>query len=197
MEVIERRPWRVPGVGTISLDPVAFATWLVPALLVVYLALSNGGYGIVERSEVGVAVWWIVLVGTLVGVLPVAGGTRTGRAMLLLLAAFAAWTALAMIWTESQERTSIEIARAATYLGVFAVALAVQGRGRWRHLLNGLTVGAAVVCAIAVLSRLEPAWFPKNVAGQYIPGIAIQERLAYPLNYSSGLGAFAAITIPL
>ena len=60
-------------------------------------------------------------------------------------------------------------------------------------MLNGVTVGVAVVCGIAVLSRLEPTWFPSNPAGQFIPGIAIQERLSYPLNYSSGLGAFAAI----
>src|SRR5262245_10497138 len=152
MEAIERRPLRVPGVGVVRLNPVDFATWLVPAVLVVYLALSDGGYGIVERSEVGIAVWWIVLVGTLVVVLPAAGGTRAGRAMLIVLGAFAAWTALAMIWTESQERTSIEIARVATYLGVFELALAVQGEGRWRHLLNGVTTGVAVVCGLAVLS---------------------------------------------
>src|SRR5436305_1864234 len=156
MEAIERRPLHVPGVGAVRANPANFAAWLVPAILIVYLALSDGGYGIVERSEVGIAVWWIVLVGTLVGVLPVAGGTRGGRVMLVLLGAFAAWTALAMTWTESQERTSIEVARVATYLGVFALALAVQGRGRWRHLLNGVTVGVAVVCGIAVLSRLEP-----------------------------------------
>lgn len=197
MEAIGRRPLRVSALREMPIDPAGFAAWLLPAVLVVYLALSNGGYGIIERSEVGIAVWWVVLIGTLIGVLPVAGGTRTGRAMLAILGAFAAWTALSMIWTESAERTSIELARVSAYLGVFALALAVQGEGRWRHLLNGVTTGAAVVCGIAVLSRLEPTWFPKNTAGQFLPGIQIQSRLAYPLNYSSGLGAFAAICLPL
>ena len=104
--------------------------WLASAALVIYLALRNGGYDITDRSQVAIALWWIVLVGTAVGVLPVAGGTRGGRIMLALLSAFAAWTALSLLWTESSERTVIEIGRAAAYLGFFAAALAVQGQGR-------------------------------------------------------------------
>ena len=41
-------PW-----WTLAFGPAAFAAWLVPAALVVYLALANGGYGLVERSEIG------------------------------------------------------------------------------------------------------------------------------------------------
>ena len=197
MEATARRTLTLPRVGTLRLDPAAFAAWLVPALLIVYLGLNNGGYDIGERSEVGIAVWWIVLVGTAVGVLPVAGGSRTGRAMLALLAAFAAWTALSLGWTESAERTSIEVARTATYLGVFALALAVQGQGRWRHLLHGVTLGLVAVCGIALLSRFEPTWFPEQETGRFIKGIEIERRLAYPLNYSTGLASLAALTLPL
>src|SRR5205823_6898802 len=110
---------------------------------------------------------------------------------------FAAWTALSLIWTESAEQTTIELARVGTYLGVFALALAVQGQGRWRYLLYGVTTAIVVVCAIAVLSRLEPTWFPHKGAGQFVPGIQLARRLAYPINYSSGLGAFGAIGLPL
>jgi len=148
MEAIERQALRVPGLGELRLDPGAFAAWALPLVLIVYLALNNGGFDQIQRSEVGVAVWWIVLVGTVVGVLPVAGGTRAGRAMFALLTAFAAWTALSLIWTESAERTTIELARVGAYLGVFALALAVQGKGRWRYLLYGVTTGITVVCAI-------------------------------------------------
>jgi O-antigen ligase len=194
---VEPPTLRIPGVGVLRLDPAGFAAWLVPAVAIVYLALNNGGYGVVERSEIGIAVWWLLLVGTLAGALPLAGGTKAGRALLIVLAAFAAWTALSMSWTESEERTAIELARTLTYLGVFAVALAVQREGRWRHLLNGVTTGVAGVCAIAVLSRLEPTWFPEVVTGRFVVGIQIESRLAYPLNYASGLGAFAGIAAPL
>jgi hypothetical protein len=194
MEAVEREPLRV---AELRIDPPGVAAWLVSAGLVLYLALSNGGYDIVERSEVGIAVWWMVLVGSAVGALPVAGGTRTGRLMFGLLAAFAAWNVLALGWTESAERTSTEVGRVATYLGVFALALAAQAQGRWRYVLGGITAGMIAVCALAVLSRLEPTWFPERMTEQFLPGIEIDRRLAYPLNYSSGLGAFAAIAAPL
>ncbi len=80
---------------------------------------------------------------------------------------------------------------------MFALALAVQGEGRWRHLFDGVATGVAVVCGLAVLSRLEPSMFPERITDTYLPGIEIDRRLAYPLNYSSGLAAFAAIGLPL
>src|SRR5262249_10743983 len=64
-------------------------------------------------------------------------------------------------------------------------------------LLYGVTTGIAVVAALAVLSRLHPQWFPNNELGRVLPGIQIQRRLAYPLNYSSALGSFAAMALPL
>jgi hypothetical protein len=197
MEATQRAVLRIPRVGELRDDPAAFATWLLPLLLIVYLAMSNGGYAEIPRDQVGVAVWWLVLIGTVIGLLPAAGGTRTGRLMLGGLALFAGWTALSLTWTDSVGLSSVELARVSTYLGVFALALAAQGEGRWRHLLNGVTTGVAIVCGIAVLSRLEPSWFPHTSAGEVLPGIEIERRLAYPLNYSSGLGAFAAIALPL
>ncbi len=117
--------------------------------------------------------------------------------MLVVLAVFAGWTALSLGWTESAERTATELARVAVYLGVFALALAIQGEGRWRHMLHGITVGIAIVAGLAVLSRLEPTWFPERVTGEYLPGIEIERRLAYPLNYSTGLAALSAMGLPL
>ncbi len=190
-------PTRAAQTARASFDPAAVGAWLVPFALVLYLGLNNGGYDIVERSQAGIAVWWIVLVGTAVGVLPAAGGTTAGRVMFAVLGAFALWTALGLSWTESAERTSIELGRVAAYLGVFALALAVQGSGRWRHLLGGATAGVACIVAIAALSRLEPSWFPERQTGRFLPGVDLKSRLAYPLNYSSGLAALTAASLPL
>src|SRR5919108_6873 len=108
MEATAPIPMRLPRtLGRV--DPAAPGAWLLPVLLILYLAFNNGGYDVTERSEAGIIVWWIVLVGTAVGALPAAGGTRAGRAMLLLLAVFAGWNALSLGWTESAERTSIEL----------------------------------------------------------------------------------------
>ena len=171
------------------------AVWAAAFLLVLYLALKNGGFDVVQRSEVGIAVWWIVLVGTLVGAFAPGGESRLGRLMLVVLALFAAWTALSLSWTESDGRTAIELGKVTAYLGFFALALAVQGAGRWRPLLMGVTAGIGTVTALAVLSRLEPSWFPQQAAGRYYHDI--QARLLYPLNYSTGLGAFMAMGVPL
>jgi hypothetical protein len=180
-----------------SVDPAAVATRVVAATLVGYLALNNGGYDVIERSQAGILVWWIVVVATAIGALPVAGGAPAGRAMLAVLAAFAAWTALSLGWTESQERTWIELGRVAAYLGFFALALGLTGTGRWRQVLDGAAIGLGAVVAIAVLSRLEPTWFPERVSSRFLATIEIERRLAYPLNYSSGLAALAALSLPL
>ena len=100
-----------------------------------YLGLKGGGYDLVVRSEVGIAVWWIVLLGALVGVLP--GGLDPARRLGRRSAcspAFAVWTALGIGWSESAERSVAELGRVATYLGVFALALAIAGpRGPAAH----------------------------------------------------------------
>ncbi len=178
-------------------DPGSVGAWLVPFALLLYLGLNNGGFDVVERSQAGIIAWWIVLVGTAVGILPAGGGMVAGRAMLAVLAAFALWTALALGWTESAERTFVEVGRVAAYLGFFALALAIQGDGRWRALLGGATAGVGVLVAVAALSRMEPSLFPTQVQGKLLRGVHLEGRLAYPINYSSGLAALTAASLPL
>ena len=182
-----------------ALDWGAIATWLLAALLVVYLGLENGGYDPIPRGQVGIAVWWIVLLGVAVEALPVPGRTRAGLAALGLLSGFAVWTGLAFIWTESDERTATELARVVTYLGVFVlgICLVTRRRAGARHVLHGVTFGLALLAALGVLSRLHMEWFPPNEMGTFLPGIEIERRLAYPLNYSSAMGALAGMTVPL
>jgi hypothetical protein len=53
--------------------------WVLSITLVVYMGLNGGGYDSVVRSDVGVIVWWVVLAGALLGVLPVGRMTRRWR----------------------------------------------------------------------------------------------------------------------
>jgi len=175
------------------------ATWLLAAILVVYLGLKHGGYDPIPRDQVGIAVWWGLLLGVGVEALPVPGRTRAGLVALGLLAGFAAWTALSLGWSESNERTATELARVVTYLGVLAlgISMATRRRGAARHVLGGVTFGLALLAALGVLSRLHMAWFPANELGKVLPGIEIERRLGYPLGYSSAMGALAGMTLPL
>jgi hypothetical protein len=173
------------------------AIWLGAAVLIVYMSLRAGGYDAIPRDEVGLLVWWAVALGVGVAALSLERIGIPARAVLIVFAGLIAWTALALGWTQSDERTMTELVRAITYLGVFVFALAVQRGRHWRALLYGVTTGIAVVAGLAVLSRLHPQWFPSNELGRVLQGIEIERRLAYPLNYSSALGAFAAMALPL
>jgi len=177
------------------LDPPAIATWTLAFALVAYLALSNGGYDTVVRSQVGFAVWWIVLLGALAGVLPIRFGPA-GWVAIGLLTAFAAWTGLAIGWSESAERSAVELGRVATYVGVLVLVIAAQGRAAARHTINGLGSAVGLVTLLAVLSRLHPQWFPANDHLAFLGEVSAR-RLTYPLNYWNGLAAFAAIGVPL
>ena len=177
-----------------ELGPV-LAGSVLPFALVVYLALKGGGYDPLVYSQVGIAAWWLVLLGALVGVLPLARIRPAGWLGLGLLTAFAAWTALGIGWSESAGRSVAELGRVAGYLGVFALALAVQGRDGVQRMLKAVAAAIALVGALALLSRLHPAWFPTDETARAL-GVA-RERLNYPLNYWNGLAALMAIGIPL
>ncbi|HEX4466105.1 MAG TPA: O-antigen ligase family protein [Solirubrobacteraceae bacterium] len=173
----------------------AVAAWTLAFAVVAYLALSDGGYDTIVRSQVGVAVWWIVLLGALAGILPGRIG-KAGWVAIGLLAAFALWTGLATGWSESAERSTIELGRVATYLGVLVLAIALQGRAGARHTINGLASAIGLVTALAVLSRLHPQWFPVDQHLAFL-GQTSARKLSYPLNYWNALAAFAAIGVPL
>jgi O-antigen ligase len=183
--------------GRLTLDPGAVIAWLIPVALIVYLGLKNGGYDPIPRGDAGVLVWWIVLVGLAVGALPAIRLRSVLGTLVILLVAFGAWTALSLAWSQSDERTMAEVARVATYLGFLVLAGGLQQRGYGRELLLGATAGIAVITVLAALSRMEPPWFPTQTTAQFITGIDIERRLAYPLNYSTGLAAITAMGIPL
>jgi len=184
---------------TSRLDEIAWgdvATWLICFGLVAYLGLKGGGYDPLVHDQVGVAVWWVLLAGVIVGALPRGRLGATAWAALVLLVLFVAWTALSLGWTESAERTSADLARVAGYLGIFIFALFVQARESARAIVSAVAAGIAVVGIVALLSRLHPEWFPNagQTAAFLSPG---QERLSYPLNYWNALAALIAIGLPL
>jgi hypothetical protein len=171
------------------------AIWALPCVLVVYLSLKGAGYDSIIRGEVGVAVWWIVLLGAAVGILP--AGTPRGAAWagLGLLAAFMVWTGIGIAWSPDAGRSVTEFARVAIYLGIFALVLNACGPGDMRRLVNGLGAGMAVIGVLALLSRLHPSWFPTDDTAQVLA--TSKNRLSYPLGYWNGLAALMAMAVPL
>lgn len=177
------------------IDWGALPAWLLGFGLVVYLGLKGGGYDPLVHDQVGLAVWWVVLAGVLVGALPRQRLGTLAWCALALLAAFAVWTALSLGWTESAERTSADLARVAGYLGVLFLALLARGPESARRMLAALGSAVALVAIVGLLSRLHPAWFPEAVQTARI--LDARDRLAFPINYWNGLAALIAIGLPL
>ena len=197
-QIAAQRPTDVTTRASVSLL-ARVGPWLaqagLPFLLVTYLGLRGGGYDAIVRSEVGLVAWWLVLLGAAIGALPFARLTRAAWIALGVMAAFVAWTGLGIAWSESAERSVAELGRVSALLGVFVLALSVQGRDGLRRTVAGVGAAVVVVAGVAVLSRLHPAWFPDLDAPRFFP--ESQSRLHYPLNYWNGLAAFIAIGIPL
>ena len=171
------------------------AAWTLGFAPVLYLALRGGGYDLVIRSEIGLATWWIVLLGVLVGVFPVRRVSRTGWIAVGLLGGFAVWTGIAATWSENAEQTMAEFGRVVAYLGFFVLGLCVVRRNTVRSLVTGVGTAIGVISALALLSRLHPSLFPSDQVAAFFPGS--QTRLSYPLNYANGTGEFLALGIPL
>jgi Flp pilus assembly protein TadD len=175
-----------------ALAPIV-AGYALPFLLVLYLALEGGGYDAIVRGEIGIAAWWLVLLGSAVGALPVARVTPAGWAALGLLLAFGAWTAIGIGGSESSERTVAEVGRIAMLLGVVALAILAQGREGLRRTVHAVAAAIAVAGVVALLSRLNPEWFSNVDTSEHLA----PDRLAFPLNYWNGLAALMALGIPL
>src|SRR5205085_2250047 len=133
MELAAASPARSSSLAAgLRLDRRTIGAWVLGFGPALYLALRGGGYDLVIRSEVGLAAWWIVLLGVLVGALPL---TRIGRLSWTcagLLTAFLLWSLIASSWSSSSERTITEVARLATYLGLFVLAVAFLRRDTLR-----------------------------------------------------------------
>lgn len=172
------------------------AAWLLGFGLIVYLGLKGGGYDPLVHDQVGIAVWWALLAAVAIGALPRQRLGALAWCSLALLAAFLAWTALSLAWTESAERTFADVARVAGYVGVFALALFVRAPGGARRMAGAVGAGIGAVAIVALLSRLHPGWFPTaSQTARFLP--SGRERLSYPLNYWNALAALVAIGLPL
>src|SRR5947209_11623381 len=123
-------------------------------------ALPGGTYDIVVRQEYGIVVWWVLAIGYALGLFPRAHPSRPALVLIAALAAYTAWTAASLAWSDSGERTTAEIMRVIDYLGIVLLVVSVLDRATWRAATMGLGFGALVVCGLAVASRLAPGAFP-------------------------------------
>ena len=187
---------RLPAVEvSVRLDARAIAAWAVGFAPVFYLALRGGGYDLIVRSEVGLVLWWILLLAVVSRALPLNGIGRLGWVCAGLLGAFALWSGIATAWSLSPERSVAEVSRLVSYLGFLVLGLCAVREGNLRQLIAGIAAALGIVSVLAVLSRLYPSAFPLDQVARFFPGS--RARLDYPLGYANGTGNLLALGLPL
>ena len=162
---------------------VAVALLLGPGLL----ACFNGGYFDRPRLWAAIAAWALLAVVAIAlpRPLPVTG---PGRLALGGLAALTALTAASLAWTPDAAPAGDDLQRLLLYLPYFAAAIAVlDTRLTEPLLLLSITAG----CAYGLSERFLPGVFDLETIA------TAGDRLAYPLSYWNGTGAFAAIGLIL
>ncbi len=179
-----------------GIDFQAVAVWVLGFGLVVYLALEGGGYDPIVRNQLGIAIWWGVMLGVAVGALPLNRLRRGSWLAVGLLGAYVGWVALSLIWTRTSAATFEDLGRVVTYLGIFVLAISIRSSKGARRMVVALGSGIAVVAVVALLSRLHPAWF--SDVDQTVESLkGDRSRLSYPLGYWNAVAALVAIGLPL
>jgi hypothetical protein len=173
-----------------QLVPKAVGFVLAYAAVLVIALRGSGSYDLVIRNELAVVVWAVLGVGCAVGVFPIGRWTGAARWLLASLFGLATWTALALLWTSSAERTWVELSRVIFFLGVVALVMSAVDRKNRGAVLAGVFAGAATVVGLALLSRMFPATFP----GGHVDALpANLRRLSYPFGYWNAVGCLGAM----
>jgi Flp pilus assembly protein TadD len=162
---------------------------LTLGLVLAYSLRGGGSYDPVVFEQYGLIVWLLLGIGVSTGLLPRSRPSRWQLALLGALLAYTAWTALSLTWTSSSERTFEEVARCVDYLGLVAFVCAIVDRRTWRAAAAGLGVGAMLVCAIAVGSRLDPGLLGRD----RIDAVFQIDRLSVPFGYWNAVAAWGAM----
>jgi hypothetical protein len=197
MELAARPVPRVRAIARAAqVDGPVLGAFTVGFAPVLYLALRGGGYDTIVYSEVGLAAWWVVLLGALIGVMPLQRFRRLAWITVGLFSAFVLWTLIASSWSSSAERTVEDVGRLASYVGFFVLGLCALRRDTVRPLVGGMAAAFGLVSLLAVLSRIYPGAFPTDQVAHFF-GNGTSPRLNYPLNYASGDGNFIALGLPL
>jgi hypothetical protein len=166
----------------------AYVPALVAFIPIVGLAAAQGGYFPGAWGWASVPAFWIAAVALLLR-----DHVRLNVAERIYLSAFlalAGWLALSLVWSVALPSTVLELERLLVLVGVVAAVLLLS-RGRFgRHLLAGVVAAISVIATFSLLTRLAP-----DRIGVY-DGTSVY-RLAQPIGYWNGLGAFVAMGLLL
>ena len=160
-----------------------------PAVLVLYLAFSSGGFFPGATGVAAAALFGALVLRISLAARPFAGLGGAVAVAAGALALLAAWTLASAGWSDAPARALLEYDRVLLYLAaVLLLGSFGWAEPRLRLTLLGLVAALVVVCAVAFATRTLPETFPADA------GIA-PERLEYPLGYWNALGLLAGLAL--
>jgi O-antigen ligase len=164
------------------------ATLLCATVLCVVAFVAGGGLSLAPMTAVEMALTiasGLILTALVLrqGVLP---RPLYGVTPVLLLLAFAALSAVSVIWSVEPDASWQDAGRLLAYAGVFATAAALArvAPQRWAALLGGVTLAALVISAYALLTKILPA---------QLGATETYARLQQPYGYWVATGLAAAM----
>jgi len=177
--------------------PVALAGALLAIML--YAAFAHGAVSMSTYARIQVAVAVVAAIAGAVGLWSGAlsfSAPRLAIGGVCLLAAFAAWSGVTVLWSVAPDQTWIELNRAITYVIVLclAIALGASDHRSVRWIAHGFLAIALVVSAYALGQKLLP--------GLHVPGVVTLNqtgplpRLQKPFGYWNALALFVAMGVP-
>jgi hypothetical protein len=165
----------------------AWPTLLVAAILCLIAFVAGGGLslGTMTPLEIGLTLGCGAAIATAVALTP-AGRPAYGLWSVGLTLAFAALSALSVVWSVAPDGSWQDAGRLFAYSGVFALAvvLARAVPGRWAAVLGGVVLAAVVVCGYALLTK----GMPNRLGGEQT-----YARLQEPFGYWNAIGLTAAL----
>jgi hypothetical protein len=173
-----------------TLSARALAWWptvLIAGVLCFVAFVAGGGLNLSDMTTVEIVL--SIGSGLIVAAVAVFGPARErayGGWAVGLLFAFAALTALTVVWSVQPDDSFKDAGRMLAYCGVFAaaVALARAVPAHWPAVLGGIVLAASVVCVYALLTKVFPASLD---AGD------VYARLRAPYSYWNAIGLTAAM----
>jgi tetratricopeptide (TPR) repeat protein len=161
------------------------------ATAIAFYALSSGGYDIVTRGRVGVLIWLVLAIGLATGLFPRHRPLKwlawpVGSLVLLTLL-----TGSALVWTESTERTMVELARVLHHLGVLVIAVCFLTPRTAVAAIYGVAIALLAITLLALAIWLSGG----ALQADHLRATFNVARLNVPLDYWNGMAIWGAMTV--
>jgi hypothetical protein len=193
-------PAQAPGAPSVTIPSAAAQRLLIGLVaLCAYAAFARGGSDLAAETRLQVLLAALALAGAVAWLGVASPSPVLSRRAIIgvgLLAAFAVWCGLSLLWSVSPADTWVEINRAVEYTLFTAVALAAASRARapTELIAKGLLAVAVAVALYALGGKVLP-WI--HLGPIDFNQTAIFSRLRAPLDYWNALGLVCVLAAPL